>query len=116
MVDEFLSVGRAKVLRRLLVVVLVLAGLLGVLSIPEFVNGSARGGAVVLGIAAVLAASSWLARAAVLEGADNARRLCVLTGVLTVLFSVPLLPVGLLMVVAGMGLLVVVFVPERESQ
>jgi hypothetical protein len=116
MVEEFLTEGRVKVLRRLLVVILALGGLVVLLSIPPLAGGNTRVGVVLLGVGAVLAVSSWLARAAVLEGAPNARRLSILTGVLTLVFSVPLMPLGLLTVVAGLGLLVVVFAPEREPR
>ena len=118
MTEEFLSEGRAKILRRLLVVVLAIAGLLALLSIPAFAGGYPKDGVIFLGIGGTLAASSWLARAAVLEGAPNARRLSILTGVLTLLFSVPLMQivVGLLTVVVGIGLLVVVFAREREPR
>ena len=101
----------------MLVVVLGLAGLLVVLAVPLVIQDYVRYGVVVLAIAGLLATSAWLTRRAVAEGADNARRLAILTGVLTLVFSPPLISiwVGLLTAVAGVGLLVVVFAPEREQ-
>lgn len=119
MSDQFLTPGRTKTLRRLLVVVLVFSAVLVVASVPLVLGDDyVRYGVLVLGLGVCLGASAWQARAAVLAGSPRARRLVLLTAVLTLLFSVPLIGlffVGLLTAVTGVGLLFVALSQEREA-
>ena len=115
---EYFTETRTKGLRRVLGVIIGFAVLLVVISVPLIAGGFVAYGVVVLGIAVVLAVSAWFSRAAVAAGAPYARRLTMLTAVLTVLFSLPLMGIwiGLLTVVAGIGLLVVALAPERVAE
>lgn len=117
MAGETLSDDRARSIRRLLLVDLVFAVVLVLLAIPLVVGDYARYGAIVLGIAVVLGALGYLALRAVREQQPRARRLSIITGILLVVLSIPLMPIwiGLLTVVAGIGLLVTVFAPERDA-
>jgi Na+/proline symporter len=118
MTEEFLTDDRVKGIRRLLIVDLVFAAVLVLLSIPLVTGSYQLYGAIVITVAIVLAVAGGLAWRAVRGRAPNARRLCLITGALLVVLSVPLMPIwiGLLTVVAGIGLLVVVLAPERESR
>jgi hypothetical protein len=51
------------------------------------------------------------------DRSPSARRACILTGVLLLLLSVPLVPIwiGLLTAVTGIGVLVVVLAPEHGT-
>ena len=115
---EFLTDDRAKLLRRLLYVVLGFAAVLVLLGLPLVLGDYGRYGAIVLAIAGVLGALGWATLRAVQERLEGARRLCLVTGVATVVLSVPLMPVwiGLLTVITGVGLLVVTVAPEREPR
>jgi hypothetical protein len=117
-VAEFLSDDRAKVLRRLLYAVLALAGLLVLLGLLFLGGGDASGGTVVLAIAAVDGLLAGASLRAVVTRAPSARRLVIVTGIVVVLLSVLIVGilVGLLTVIAGIGLLVITFAPERESR
>ena len=115
---EFLTESRARSLRRLLLVVLVFAGLCVVASVPLIAGDYVRYGVLVLCLGVCLGASAWGARAAVLAGSPKARRLTLLTAVLTLLFSVPLIGlfyVGLLTAITGIGLLFVTLAQERPA-
>lgn len=118
MTDEFLTASRTKSLRRLLLAIVVLAALLLPLAVLLILDSNVQGGIVLAGIAAVVGVSAWLARTAVVTGAPNARRLCILTAVVTMVFSLPLvqLLVGLLMVVAAIALFFVVFAGDRKPR
>ena len=118
MSTEFLTDDRATGIRRLLYVTLGFAVLLVLLALPLVLGDYQRYGLIVALIGVVLGASAGLALRAVLRRADSAKRLCVLTGALTILLSVPLIPIwiGLLTVVTGIGTLVVVLAPERDPR
>ena len=117
MADETISADRARSIRRLLYVVLAFAVVLVVIAIPLLLGDYERYGTIVLVVAVVLGGTGGLALRAIRAGAANARRLVLTTGVLTVVLSVPLIPIwlGLLTVIAGIGLLVVTLAPERET-
>lgn len=117
MTAEFFTASRTKGLRRLLGVILGITVLLVVLSVPLLFGDYVRYGVIVLGIALVLGVSSWFSRAAVADEAPYAKRLTILTAILTIVASLPLMGiwVGLLTVVAGVGLLVIVVAPERNA-
>jgi len=117
MTAEFFTETRTKGLRRLLGVILAITVLLVVVSVPLLFGDYRRYGVIVLGIALVLGVSSWFSRVAVAEEAPYARRLTILTAILTIVFSLPLMGIwiGLITVVAGVGLLVVVVAPERNA-
>lgn len=114
---DFHTPGRVKALRRVLLVDVVLAALMVPLSVLFFVDGPAKGGVMLLVIALVIGASAWFARRAVIGGADTARRLTVMTALLTIIFSLPLiyLLIGFLTVVVGVGLLFLAYSAEREA-
>lgn len=116
--EKFLTDDRAKGVRRLLYVVLGFAVVLVVLGLPLVFGSYLRYGVIVLAIAVVLAVLGGLALRATRSGADTAKRLCVVTGVATLVLSVPLIPIwiGLLTAVTGIGLLVVTVAPEREPR
>lgn len=115
--EEFLSPGRVPMLRRLLFVVLGLAGLLVVVAVILVGGGDDVGAMVTLGIAATYGWLSWLSLQAIRNKSTSARRIILLTAVVVIVLSVLLVQimVGLLTVIAGVGLLMVVFAPERES-
>ena len=116
--EEFLTDARAKGIRRLLYVVLGFAAVLVFLGLPLVFGSYLRYGVIVLAIAVVLSVVGGLALQATRTGAETAKRLTVITGVLTIVLSVPLIPIwiGLLTAVTGIGLLVVTVAPEREPQ
>ncbi|HEU5036574.1 MAG TPA: hypothetical protein VFT70_06210 [Nocardioides sp.] len=118
MADETVSDDRATGIRRLLLVELVLAAILVLLSIPLLVGDYRVYGSIVLGIAVVLGALGSVALRAVQERRPQARRLSIATGIVLVVLSIPLMPIwiGLITVVAGIGLLVVSVAPEREDR
>ena len=118
MAEELLSEDRATGIRRLLIVTLALVAVLVLLSVPLLLGDYVIYGGIVLVSAAVLGVAGYLALRAVQDRQPEARRLSIVTGVLLCVLSVPLMPiwVGLITVVAGIGLLVVVFAPEREER
>ena len=115
--SEPISDDRARGIRRLLLVTLAFAVVLVLLAVPLLLGSYQVYAVIVLGVAAVLGGLGLLTLRAVRDRAPGARRLSILTGVLMVVLSVPLMPiwVGLLTVVAGIGLLVVTLAPEREE-
>lgn len=117
MAADLISDDRATGIRRLLLVELALAAVLILLSVPLLFGDYEIYGGVVLGVAAVLGVLGFLALRAVQERRPQARRLSIWTGVALVVLSVLLMPIwiGLITVVAGIGLLVVVLAPEREA-
>jgi hypothetical protein len=116
--EEFLTDDRVKGVRRLLYVTLGFAVVLVLLALPLLFGSYVRYGLIVLLIAGILATVSGLALRAVAQRADSAKRLIILTGVVTILLSVPLIPIwmGLLTAITGIGTLVVVLAPEREPR
>lgn len=117
MAEQTVSDDRARGIARLLLVTLVLAALLALLAVPLLAGGYGFYGTIVLGIAVVLGAVGGLALRAVRRRTPVARRLSITTGVVMVVLSIPLMPiwVGLLTVVAGIGLLVVTLAPEQDA-
>jgi peptidoglycan/LPS O-acetylase OafA/YrhL len=112
-----LTDDRVRSMGRLLIVALVLAAVLALASVPMLAGGYARYGSIVLGIAVVLGVLAGLSLRRTRRRDPAARRLTIVTGVVMVVLSVPLVPIwiGLLTVVAGIGLLVVTVAPEKES-
>jgi phosphatidylserine synthase len=117
MSEEFLSPGRVPALRNLLFAVLGLAALLVMVALVLFAGDDRAGGVVTLVIAAAYGALTWLSWRAVRTRSESARRTIVLTAVVVIVLSVLLVKilVGLLTVIAGVGLLMVAFAPEREA-
>lgn len=117
MSTEFLTPGRVKPLGRLLVVAVVLGALLVLASLPLIFGSYLQYGVLVLVVGVVIGVSGGLAVSAVRARRDSARRLSILTGVLLTVLSVLLIPIwiGMLTVVAGIGILVVTFARERED-
>ena len=111
-----ISDERAKGIGRLLYVVLGFAVVLLLLALPLIFGDYVEYGVIVLGVAVVLGVLGGLALRSVRGRTDPARRLCIVTGVATIVLSVPLIPIwiGLLTAVTGVGLLVVTLAPERE--
>ncbi len=101
----------------MLLVTFGLAGVVILIAIPLLLGDYRVYGGIVLGIGVVLAASAFLAIKALGEGRPEARKWSYRTGGLLCLLSLPLMPIwiGLITVVAGIGLLVVVFAPEQEA-
>ena len=116
MTELVLTEDSARGVRRLLMVNLGFAAVLVALAMP-LVAGSYRVyGTILLGIAVVLGVVGYLALRAVRERRPVARQLCIMTGILLLVLSVPLMPIwiGLLTVVTGIGLLFVTLSAERE--
>jgi hypothetical protein len=112
-----MSEERAKGIRRLILVGFALAGVVAVLGLLLLVNDYVRYGLVVLVVAVALAGVAFVAFRALRDHLPTARRICILTGVLFLVLSLPLVPiwVGLLTAITGVGLLVVVLAPEHEA-
>jgi hypothetical protein len=112
-----LSVPRATGLRRILLVVVALSALLVLLAVVTAIGGVGRF-AIVVGVigAALLLASGGTLRA-LRDRGPAAKRGCLVTGVLLIVFAVPLVAVwiGLIMAIAGVLLLFAVYAPERET-
>jgi hypothetical protein len=115
MVDEFLTADRSKTLTRLLYVDIAMAVVVALLALPGIVGEFEKYVVTLLVIAAVLGGVGGAALAAVRGRRESARRLCIATGVVLILASLPLVAilVGLLTAVLGVGILVVTFAPER---
>lgn len=115
--DSTISDDRARSMGRLLLVVLVLAVVCLPIALPLLVGGYARYGAIVVAVAVVLGALAGVSLRLVRDRRPLARRLSIVTGVVTVVLSVPLMPVwiGLLTAVAGIGVMVVTVAPERPG-
>jgi len=112
-----LSDDRVRSMGRLLVVDLALAVVLVLAAVALLAGGAGRYGWVVLGIAVVLGALGAVSLRLTRRRSPAARRLTVVTGVVMVVLSVPLVEIwiGLLTVIAGIGLLVVTVGPEKED-
>jgi hypothetical protein len=112
-----LSEARAQGLRRMLLAVLALGAVLVLLAVGTAFAGAHRFAVVVGVIGLVLAGSSGVTLRALPERGALARRGCVVTAVLLIVLAVPLVSVwvGLVMAVAGVGLLFMVYAPERED-
>lgn len=117
MSEQILSEDRAKGIRRLLYVILAITVVLLLLGLPLVFGSYVRYGIIVIAVAVVLGVLSGLALQAVRAGTEKARPLSIVTGVATLVLSVPLIPIwiGLLTAVTGIGLLVVTVAPEREA-
>jgi hypothetical protein len=115
-VHPALTDDRVRSMGRLLVVALVFAVLLVLVAVALLAGGYGRYGAIVLGIAVVLGALGGVSLRQTRRRHPSARRLTIVTGVAMVVLSVPLMPIwiGLLTVVAGIGLLVVTVAPEKD--
>jgi hypothetical protein len=114
---DFFTPGRLKPLGRLLVVAIALGAVLALLSLPLILGDYERYGVIVAVVGVVLLGSGGLAVRAIRARDASARKLAIITGVLQIVLSLPLMPIwiGLLTVISGIGLLVVVFAPEREE-
>ena len=99
-------------------VVLGLAAIVGLLGILLLVKQFLAYGGLVLGIAIVLGVLGFLSLQAIQERRPGAQKLTFRTGLAMCVLSVPLIPIGigLITVVAGIGLLVVLIAPERGSK
>ena len=117
MATEVMTDDRARSIRRVLMVELGLVVVMAIVSVVVLLNGYAIYGGIVLGCAVVLGAMGVLALRAVQERRPGARKLCFRTGLVLCVLSIPLMPVwiGLITIVTGIGLLVVVFAPERDA-
>ena len=117
MAGDVLSDDRATGIRRLLLVELALAAILVLISVPLFFDDYEVYGGIVLGIAVVLGVLGVLSLRAVQERRPQARRLSLWTGGMLCVLSILLMPIwiGLITVVAGIGLLVVVLAPVRAT-
>jgi hypothetical protein len=112
-----LSEARATTLRRMLLGVLAYAGVLLLAAIGTAIGGAERF-ALVAGVTGLLlAAPSGLALRDLPARGSAAQRWCIVTAVLLIVLAVPLVAVlvGLLMALAGVGLLFLLYAPEREG-
>ncbi|WP_028645107.1 hypothetical protein [Nocardioides sp. URHA0020] len=114
--SDFLTDDRVKVLRRLLYLTLAFAVVVALLALPGLIGDFQRYAITLLVIATTFAVSGAVALRAVRGRAESARRLCILTAVFLLVMSLPLMGVlvGLLTAITGVGLLVVIFAPERD--
>ncbi|WP_395659598.1 hypothetical protein [Nocardioides sp.] len=114
---EAISDERARGIGRLLAVTLAFAVVLAVIGAALALGEYRVYGLIVVGIAVVLGVLGGLTLRATRAREGTARRLSIATGVAMVVLSVPLMPIwiGLLTVVAGIGLLVVTVAPERDA-
>jgi hypothetical protein len=117
-VDEpVLSEPRAAGLRKILFVAVGFGGLLVLLAVAAAVAGVERFAVVVavIGVALLVAAGGTL-RALPGRGLA-AKRGCLVTGVLLIVFAVPLVAVwiGLIMAITGVLMLFALYAPERET-
>ena len=118
MADVVISEEKAKGIRRLLLVTLGFAAILVLCAALLLGNDYGRYALVVVLVAAALGGSAWVSMRALGEQRHHARRACIVTGVLLVVLSVPLIPIwiGLLTAVTGIGVLVVVLAPEHDAR
>jgi hypothetical protein len=118
MTSEVMSADRARGIRRMLLVSFGLAGILVILAIPLVLGDYQIYGLIVLGVGLVIGASSFVANKLLGEGRPEARKWAYRTGALLCILSIPLMPIwiGLITVIAGIGLLVVVFAPDKEQE
>ena len=115
--EPVLSEARVTGLRRLLLAVCGMAGVLVIIAALIAGNGYGRFSIVVLVCAALLAFSAGLTLRALPRRDDTAKRLCILTAVTLILVSLPLVSivVGTITVIGGVGLLVVLLAPEKDD-
>lgn len=115
--ETVLSDDRARGLRRLLLAVAGLAGLLVLVAVVTAIAGAGRSAVVVGVIGVVLLASSGLTLRALVDRGPLAKRGCIVTAILLIVGAVPLVAVfvGLLMALAGVLLLFLLYAPERDS-
>lgn len=115
---EFLTPGRTKVLRNLLVVQLAFGAVLALLGLLFVATGDVEGGVVVVVIGALFGGLGWLALRSVQLGMPHARRIVIADAVVVIILSVLVISilVGLLTVILGVGLLAVTFAPEQEKK
>jgi len=119
MVDEFLTADRAKTLTRLLYVELAFAVIVLLMALPGLTGEEFKKYVITLTVIAVLlGAVGGAALRAIRQRSDSARKLCIATGIVLIVVSLPLVVVlvGLLTAVLGVGMLVVTFAPEREPR
>jgi hypothetical protein len=118
MTGQTISDGRATGVRRMLLLDLGLAAVVAALGVLFLFKDFEAYGVLLIGIAAVLGTSGYLALRAVRDRLPQARRMSIITGIALCVLSVPMIPivVGLITVVAGIGLMVVVLAPERQAQ
>ena len=116
MTELVLTEESARSIRRLLMVNLGFVAVICALAIPLIADKYRVYGTILLGIAVVLGVVGYLALRAVRERRPVARQLSIMTGILLLVLSVPLMPIwiGLLTVVTGIGLLFVTLSAERE--
>ena len=116
--QEFLSDSRATALTRLLYVALGFAVVVALLALPGIIGDFGRYVVALLVTAALLGGVSGAALRAVRNRSSSAKRLCIATGVVLLVASLPLVAVliGLLTAVLGVGVLVVTVAPEKEAQ
>ena len=114
---EFLTAGRVKTLTRLLYIALALAALTALLALPGLVGDFQRYGVTLLVVAVLIGGVSFAALQAIRSRSDAAKRLCIATGIVLVIGSVPLVAVlvGLLTAVLGVGVVVVSVAPEKDA-
>ena len=118
MSETVLSETRATGLRGLLIATCVVVGVLVVIGALLASNGYGRYSLVVLGSAVLLGSSAGFTLWALPRRGNAARRGCIVTAVLLILVSLPLVSVviGIVTVVGGIGLLVVLFAPEQVDR
>lgn len=115
---EFLTADRAKTLTRLLYVDLTLALVVLLMALPGILGEFEKYVVTLTVIAALLGGVGGAALRAVRQRSASARRLCIATGIVLILTSLPLVAIliGLLTAVLGVGILVVTYAPEREPR
>ena len=118
MPENFFAPDRVKTLTRLLYVTLGFAVLVALLALPGIIGEFQKYVVTLLVIAALIGGFGGAALRAVRERQDSAKRLCIATGVVLILTSIPLIAilVGLLTAVLGVRVLVVTVAPEREPR
>lgn len=116
--ETLLSESRARGLHRLLLVVLGLMALTLLIGVVLLAGGYPQFGAVVVVVAVVVGACAGLSLRNLPDRGRPARTWCIATAIVLILGSVPLVTVwiGLLTVVAGVGLLFAVLAPERDPR
>ena len=117
MEPHFLTAGRAKILRNLLLALLGLALVLLLIGLLLLATGDGQGGTVVLGVAVTYAVLGGLSLRAVLGSGPQAKSLIIATGIVVIVLSVLIIGIliGLFTVIVGVGLLAITFAPDRED-
>ena len=115
---EFLTPARVKPMCRVLYVVLGLAAVLLLLGIVLLAGGNGRGGVLLVVLAALYGLLAGVSLRAIRAGSPWARRVVIATGVVVTVSSVLTVGIfiGLLTVIAGVGLVALSLAPEREPQ